>query len=383
MTPLPLTRIVASLDTRSAFLGGKALERLRGRPFRARLGANESLFGVSPRVREAWAHGLDNIGHYNDPTHHELRSSIAQRWGVDVGCIGVAEGIDALLELLVRAIVETGDSVVTSLGAYPTFDYHAAGYGARIHRVPYQPSMRNDLPGLARAAHQSGARLVFLANPDNPSGSMQNQAEVRALLEALPLGCLLLLDEAYVEFADEALCLPTTLQADALVRLRTFSKAYGLAGARVGYMVARPDLVSALDRIRLHFGVAKISQEVALAAHGDTGFVEEVVAAVRESNADYRRMARSLELSTLPSSANFVAFDLQSPERAAFLERWFDQHDVFIRRPPVPPFDRLVRVTAAPAALRAYFGEVLASGMVAMAKNPTLRDLGLRHSAGA
>jgi len=360
-----LAQSVATLQGGSPFLGGKALERRRGRPFRARLGANECLFGVSSAVRRAWQQALDEVGHYNDPTHHELRAHIAASWGVGMEHVAVAEGIDSLLALLIHAFVEPGDALVSSRGAYPTFDYLCVGHGARLLQQPYAPDWTNDLGGLARLAQAERAKLLFLANPDNPTGSFADAPTLQAFLAALPADCLLLLDEAYAEFAPAAQCLASSVLAPNLVRLRTFSKAYGLAGARVGYLVGPAELVERLDRIRLHFGVAKMSQEIALAAHGDSGFLEQVVAATHEANRHYAELARGCGLAALPSHANFVSIDFGHARRAAFVERWLEQRDVFVRRPPIAPLDRLIRVTAGPPAMREVFASALAEAVEA------------------
>lgn len=356
---------VATLQGGSPFLGGKALERRRGRPFRARLGANECLFGVSPAARRAWLQAVDEAGYYNDPTHHDLRAQIADRWGVGMERIAVAEGIDSLLDLLIHAFVEPGDGVVSSHGAYPTFDYLAAGYGARLLHQPYAADWTNDLDGLARLARAGRAKLLFLANPDNPTGSFADAAALQNFLAALPGDCLLLLDEAYAEFAPAGGCLPPATLVPNLVRLRTFSKAYGLAGARVGYLVGPAELVERLDRIRLHFGVSKMSQDVALAAHGDIAFLDEVVAATHEANRCYAELARDCGLAALPSHANFVSIDFGDAQRAACVERCLEQRDIFVRRPPIAPLDRLIRVTAGPPAMREVFARALAEAVVA------------------
>src|SRR6266404_8937668 len=127
-----LTRVVASLDTSSPFLGGKALERHRGRPYRARLGANESLFGVPPAAMRVMASLGSKLCFYSDPTHAELRDALAQAWRRPREHAVVAEGIDGLLGLFVRAFIAPGTSAITSRGAYPTFDYHVPGYGGRL-----------------------------------------------------------------------------------------------------------------------------------------------------------------------------------------------------------------------------------------------------------
>ncbi|KVE37917.1 aminotransferase class I/II-fold pyridoxal phosphate-dependent enzyme [Burkholderia sp. TSV86] len=359
----PLNRIVASLDNRSPFLGAKALERLRGRPYRARLGANESLFGVCDAVKQAWEKSLAESSYYNDPTHYDLRTTIAESWQIGIDRISVAEGIDSLLELLFRAYIEPGDCVVTSLGAYPTFDYHAAGFGARLIQQPYLPNYVNDLDGIQALAWRHRPKLIYLANPDNPTGSFFDANALLSWIDHMPGDCLVVLDEAYAEFAPIETLLPRALERPNLVRLRTFSKAYGLAGARVGYLIGRPELVQALDSIRLHFGVAKASQEAALAAYRDTVFVDHVVSETIQANRHYYEIAAQIGVPTLSSTANFVAFDFGTPENALYFANWLENHDIFVRRPPVGHLNQLIRVTAAPLETRRYFQDVILDGM--------------------
>jgi histidinol-phosphate aminotransferase len=354
--------VVAALDTHSPFLGGKALERRRGRPYRARLGANESLFGVPPAALRILVSRGAELCYCCDPTHAELRNALAEDWSCACEQLVVGEGIDGLLGLFVRAFVAPGDVAVTSRGAYPTFDYHVIGHGGRLVTVPYRAAA-NDLDALLVAAHRHRAKLLFLANPDNPTGAFVAPSDLLQFLNRLPEHCVLLLDEAYIEFAADKPVLSCTEVRPSLVRLRTFSKAYALAGARIGYAVAHTAIVTALDRIRLHFGVSALSQEVALAALGDRDFVTQLLGATATGRKHYAAIAAQIGIGALPSSTNFVAFDFGEPARAKAMADWLEANDVFVRRPADPPLDRLVRITVGPPAARAYLEEVLRAGM--------------------
>src|SRR5919197_5830280 len=157
----PLVRLVADLPAMVPFVGPEALERRSGRLFQLRLGANESLFGPSPQAAEAMRAAVEQVALYADPENAELRSELARAHGVVVENVTVASGIDDLLGLAVRAFVEPGVAAVTSLGAYPTFNYHVDGFGGRPGRVPYLQD-RNDLEALAAAGPRVRARLVYL-----------------------------------------------------------------------------------------------------------------------------------------------------------------------------------------------------------------------------
>ncbi len=366
--PVPLTPLVAGLPATVPFVAPEALQRQSGQAFRLRLGANESNFGPSPRASDAMREAVGRVNLYSDPESYELRSALAAHHGVSPHEMVFGSGIDDLLGLVVRTYLSPGETAVTSLGAYPTFNYHVSGYGGRLERVPYCDD-RNDLEALAAAAHQHHARLVYLANPDNPTGSWYAAETIRAFLNALPEECLLLLDEAYCEFAPAAELLPLDTSDPRLIRLRTFSKAYGMAGARIGYALGPAEMMGAFDRICLHFGINRIAQEGALAALEDAAYLTHVVEEVARGREEYAALGRELGLKPLPSYTNFVTFDAGSPARAKALVAALAKHNVFIRMPGAPPLDRCIRVTVGVAEERAAFADVLRATLPTLLEN--------------
>ncbi len=186
----------------------------------------------------------------------------------------VGEGIDGLLGLIVRLIVEPGTPVVTSLGAYPTFNFHVAGFGGRLVTVPYRDD-REDLDALLDAVRRENAALVYLSNPDNPMGTWHSAEAVTEFAQALPETAMLVLDEAYGETAPASALPAIAALADLpnVLRFRTFSKAYGLAGQRVGYVFGVEETVSMFHRVRNHFGVNRLGQAAALAALTDQNWL--------------------------------------------------------------------------------------------------------------
>jgi histidinol-phosphate aminotransferase len=321
------------------------------------LGANESAFGPSPRAVEAMRDAVARVAWYADPEAYETRAAIAAQIGVSVEHVGVAAGIDDLLGLVTRLYIEPGSRVVASLGSYPTFGFHVMGFGGVFERPPYHHD-RNDLDALAQAAHRTQARLVYLANPDNPSGSWHTGADIEAFLAALPQQTTLLLDEAYMEFAPPEA--QARFQADnpRVIRFRTFSKAYGMAGARIGYIIATPATIRALDRIRLHFGVNVVAHAGAQAALADQPYLASVVAEVARGRDEYAALAHDLGLTALPSATNFVAIDVGDTERARATVAALANAGVFIRMPGAPPLDRCIRVTVGSAADRDAFARI-------------------------
>jgi histidinol-phosphate aminotransferase len=340
-----LTPLAASLPASVPFVGPEAQERALGRPFRARIGANESVFGPSPRAVEAMAAAAAEAWKYGDPEMHDLRHALAAHHGVPPGAVMVGEGIDGLLGCLVRLLVAEGTPVVTSLGTYPTFNYHVAGFGGRLHPVPYRDDAP-DLAGLAAAAQATGAPLVYLANPDNPMGSWHPASAISALIERLPADTVLCLDEAYADVAPAGTLPPLDPAEPRLIRMRTFSKAHGLAGLRVGYAIGHPDLIAAFDRVRNHFGVGRIAQAGALAALADDEWIEDVVSEIAAGRERLAEFATAAGLRPLPSAANFVTIDCgRDGAFARAVVRALAARGIFVRMPFAPPQDRCIRVT--------------------------------------
>lgn len=317
------------------------MERTRGRAFLLRLGANESPFGPASQASIAMVEAAKDPSRYADPECWDLRAAIGRHHQRPVNEIAVGSGIDGLLGLLVRALVDAGDAVVASAGSYPTFAYHAKGHGARLETVPYR-GFKNDLDALADAARYHAARLVYLANPDNPTGSWLDAQDLEWFVRRLPEDCALLLDEAYGECCPDALPDP---HRDRTIRLRTFSKVYGMAGARIGYALAPTHIVQALDRIRNHFEVNSIAQAGAIASLAAPEFLAETVAAIEGGRARLAAHVEALGHRALPSGTNFLAIDAATPERSGSWVEALAERDVFVRRPAVPPLDALVRIT--------------------------------------
>lgn len=348
MTDPRFTPIVASLPATIPFTGPEALERSRGTPFVARLGANESGFGPSPRAVDAMRAAASEAWMYGDPEGHALRLALAAHHGVGPGNIVLGEGIDALLGLVVRLLVGPGDAVVTSDGTYPTFNYHVAGFGGVLHKVPYRDDHSAPAALLARA-DETGAKLLYICNPDNPMGSWHSARVIARMIEALPEGTVLLLDEAYADTAPAGTIPPLDVTHPRVIRMRTFSKLYGLAGLRVGYAIAHADFAAMFDRVRNHFAMGRISQAGALAALTDQDWLAGMRAQVAASRDTLSQIAADNGLRALPSATNFVTIDAgRDGDCARALVRAMADQGVFIRMPFVAPMDRCIRISTGP-----------------------------------
>lgn len=366
MTKPRLTPLAERLPSTVPFTGPETLERRAGQPFRARLGANESLFGPSPLAVEAMARAAGEAWMYGDPENHDLKAAIAAQHGVTPGHVVVGEGIDGLLGLLVRLMVGPGDPVVTSDGAYPTFNFHVAGFGGVLHKAPYRDDAE-DPQALLDLARATGARLLYLANPDNPMGSHHPGATVAAMLDHLPEGCLLVLDEAYVEFAPEGTAAPVAADDPRVIRFRTFSKAHGLAGLRLGYALAAPELARAFDKVRNHFGLGRVVQAGGIAALADTGHLTRVRAWAEAGRHRLSMIASANGLVPLPSATNFVTMDAgRDGAHARALLAELGGRGVFVRMPGVAPMDRCIRVSLGDGPALDVLAEVLPQALAAL-----------------
>jgi histidinol-phosphate aminotransferase len=363
-----LTALIESLPALVPFVGPEAQERARGRPFRARLGANESVFGPSPRVVEAMRAAAAENWKYADPESFELREALAHFHGVKKENVVVGEGADGILGLCVRLTLETGAVAVTSDGAYPTFNFHVAGSGARLVRVPYRND-RQDLGALLDAVRRDDARLLYVCNPDNPMGSFWPAAEIAQLIAHLPDGVLLCLDEAYCDTAPAGELAPMDAANPQLVRVRTFSKAYGLAGARIGYCVGEADVIGQFEKVRNHYGINRIGQIAALAALEDQGYLADVVARIARARERIGEIARSNGLVPLVSATNFVPIDCgRDGDFARRVLKGLIERDVFVRMPGVAPLDRTIRVSCGRDEDLAIFAEALPQALAAAGK---------------
>jgi histidinol-phosphate aminotransferase len=358
-----LTPLAASLPATVPFVGPETQERAMGRPFAARIGANESVFGPSPKAVAAMAEAAAQSWRYGDPENHDLKATLAAHHGISPASIVVGEGIDALLGNLVRLLVAPGTPVVTSAGAYPTFNFHVAGFGGQLVTVPYRDDAE-DPEALLLAARKVGAPLLYLANPDNPMGSWNPAARLGEMIARLPGQSVLCLDEAYADFAPAGTIPPLDPAEPRVIRMRTFSKAHGLAGARIGYAIGHPELIAAFDRVRNHFGVNRVAQAGALAALSDRDWLAQVVAQVSAGRARLAEIAAANGLAALPSATNFVTIDCRRD--GAFARRVLAAlaaDGIFVRMPFTPPQDRCIRVTVGTPADLGVFAAALSAAL--------------------
>ena len=303
----------------------------------AELGSNENPLGPSPRALTAAQDALGEAHRYPDPKGDALKAALSQRLNVGRDYIVLGNGSHELLMLLAQCFADAAHAVVYSQYGFAVFALAAAASGARAVAVPAlsidHPTtpLGHDLDAIAAAAGND-TRLIYLANPNNPTGSWFDDAALAAFLDRVPSRALVVVDEAYHEYTD-APGLGTALrfarQHSNLVVTRTFSKAYGLAGLRVGYAVAHPTVIAVLERLRESFNVNGVALAAAEAALDD----RDHPARVREFNRSERAWLAA-ELTrrgyrVLPSQTNFLLLDLA--RGAAALERHLFERGVIVR----------------------------------------------------
>ena len=286
------------------------------------LGLNEDFRGPLPGVARAAAVALDGAGRYPDEGYRTLRTAIAAHCGVDEDLIVLGHGIQALVRVLADSILEPGDAVVVGAPTYGLYATVAATFGASVVRVPTRDHVL-DLDEMAAAARREQARLVIVCDPNNPTSTTVPEDAWRRLVDGVPDGCLIVADEAYVDYvAPERRIdrIADVLAGRPVVILRTFSKAYGLAGLRLGYAIAAPALAVAFDAVQEPFNV----NVVALAAGIESlRRSDELAGRRRETDEARAALVDALAehgIATVPSSAGFLLADVGG-DAAAFAER--------------------------------------------------------------
>ena len=287
------------------------LERELGIHDAIKLASNENPLPPSDRVQKAVAAALTTLNRYPDGSGHYLRAALAKRHGVTPEQIVLGNGSNELIELAVRAFLRPGEEAVVphpSFVVYPMIVQAAGGVRVMVMLKDY----RLDLEAMARAI-TTATKLVFIANPNNPTATIVTTAEVERFMTRVPDRTIVVFDEAYVEFAmgpDFPDSLAYVRQGRKVLVLRTFSKAASLAGLRVGYTVADADAVALMNRIRQPFNVNSLAQAAALAALDDDGHVLECVRMIEAGRAYLYDEFRALGVKYVPARANFILADV-------------------------------------------------------------------------
>ena len=315
---IPVSPDIAGL---APYVPGKpiaALARELGIRGAIKLASNENPLGPSKAAVAAIRAGLRQIFRYPDGAGCDLVAALSDRWKVPAAQVMIGNGSNEIIELLVRTFMMPGDEAVM---ARPTFSLYrlvvTAGHGKPVE-VPLTDG-RHDLPGMLRAIGRK-TRLIFICNPNNPTGTIVHEAEVKRFLTRVPKQVLVIFDEAYAEYAtadDFPQSIVRVRAADNVIMLRTFSKLYGLAGLRIGYGIGPPEVIDLLSRVRQPFSTNIVAQQAARAALSDDAHVARSLAVNRTGMAYLTRAFDEMEIDYLPSEANFICFRLDDPDPLA------------------------------------------------------------------
>ncbi|MGD2081469.1 MAG: histidinol-phosphate transaminase [Chromatiales bacterium] len=296
------------------------LERELGIRDAVKLASNENPLGPSPRAREALSGVLDDLARYPDGGGFDLRRALAERHGVAPEAVTLGNGSNDVLDMVARAFLCPGTEAIFSEHAFAVYPIctqivGATGQVAPAHDGSLGPQYGHDLTAMASLVGED-TRVVFIANPNNPTGTWVAVDELLGFLQELPDHVIAVVDEAYFEYVDEPEYPDATAWLDRLPNLvvtRTFSKAYGLAALRVGYALSHPDLAELLNRVRQPFNVSSAAQAAALAALDDAEHIRRSAALNRQGMAQLTGTFEELGLEYIPSVGNFVTVDLGRP----------------------------------------------------------------------
>ncbi|MBE3576652.1 MAG: histidinol-phosphate transaminase [Limnochordales bacterium] len=345
------------------YVPGKPIEEVKrelGLTDVIKLASNENPLGPSPRAQAAIRAAAGQVHIYPDGNAFRLRHALAAHLSAQVGDdpagkgrsliisaeqVMVGNGSDELIKMLAETFVHPGDRVVFPTPSFSEYEFACRVADGTPVAVPLK-DFRVDVEAIAAAARVPRTPLVFIANPNNPTGTLISRPELEWLIDQLPPETILVLDEAYYEFVDDPAYTPGLLwvaEGRPVVVLRTFSKIYGLAGLRVGYGVAPAELVALVQRVREPFNVNSLAQEAALAALEDTDHVARSRQLVREGREELTRELTARGMRVIPSQANFLYFDLGCDGREVF--RRLLQEGVIVRTGDIFGNPTFLRVT--------------------------------------
>lgn len=287
------------------------LEREYGVRDAVKLASNENPLGPSPKALAAARAALADMTRYPDGNSFELKQALARRHGVSAAAITLGNGSNDVLELIARGFLGPALAAVYSEHAFAVYPIVTQAIGAQ-HRVAPARDYGHDLEAMAALVDER-ARVLFIANPNNPTGTWLPASQLEAFLATLPERLIVVLDEAYSEYVGESDYPDSTAWIERfpnLVVTRTFSKAFGLAGLRIGYAVSHPQVADVLNRVRQPFNVNLAAQAAALAALDDRDYLEMSVRVNREGMAQMTAGLRQLGIDYIPSAGNFLAADV-------------------------------------------------------------------------
>jgi len=327
---------------------GKPIEELQremGISNVCKLASNENPLGPSPKAIEAIRDAASSVNLYPDGSCYTLSLALAEKLDVSKDQLIYGTGSEQLIFYLCAAYLNDGDELIC---ADPSFSMYINGgqiVGAKINLVPVDADLKNDLPAIAAAINKR-TKIIFICNPNNPTGTINSKAELDAFMNKVPEDILVVLDEAYCEYVEEKYRVDGLdyLRAGRnVVVLRTFSKAYGLAGLRIGYGITTPEIVDSVSKVRGAFNINSLAQKAAVAALGDKEHLAKVVKANSVAREYFYKELKRLGVSYTSTQANFILMDLKKDDKEAF--NFFLSKGIIIRTADIYDFVNYIRVS--------------------------------------
>ena len=347
----------------AAYRAGKPEEELArelGLKRIVKLASNENPLGPSPRAVAAAREALGRSHRYPDQASFELRSALAERFRVKLGNVITGAGSEGIMSAIMRTFLLGDDEIVAAADGFVGFRVLANASGRRVHWIPRRQDYCHDLRRMADAINEY-TKIIYLANPDNPTGTYFTVAEFDEFMARVPERVLVILDEAYFEYAQGQPDYPDSMhyRYDNVITLRTFSKVHGLAGLRVGYGFAHDALIGNLLKVKLPFEPSRIAQAAGLAALGDEEHLERSLANTRDGMVFLGNAFQRLGIRSIPTAANFVTIMLSREEEAAQLAEDLLHRGVIVRHLGAFGWPKLIRVTVGQPEENEYLAEQL------------------------
>ncbi len=313
---------------------GKSIDELKrelGLKKIVKLASNENPIGVSPFALQAMHEALMTVNRYPNPDSYDLRKALAERYDVKIENVFTGNGSEGIIAAIMRTFLLDDEEAITSQGSFVTFDVQAQSRGIKLIHAPLK-DYRLDLEAIAERITPK-TKIIYLANPNNPTGNIFTVSEFLKFIKQVPPRVLVILDEAYFEFAHDDPVYPDSMQyrLDNVITLRTFSKAFGLAGVRIGYGFAHEELIGNLMKIKLTFEPSTLAQAAALAAMEDVDFLEKSLHNNRVGKKFLYEVFEKLGVPYIKSHTNFVTIILESEKKANNLFQKLLKEGVIVR----------------------------------------------------
>jgi len=283
-----------------------------------KMASNENALGPSPKASEAMKKAASNVNLYPDGNSYYLKQKLAQKLGVGMDEVIVGNGADEIIRIITETFLNPGEEVVIAWPGFVIYCIATDVMAGSLKRIPLK-NYTHDLEAMLNAVTEK-TKLIFIANPNNPTGTMVNKTQVESFMKKVPEDVIVVFDEAYCEYADENF--PQTFrymkEGRNVIILRTFSKIYGLAGLRVGYGIAKKEIFEEMNRIRQPFNVNRIAQSAAIAALDDGEHVEKTIAMNEEGKRFLYKEFEAMGLEYVPTAANFILVNIEQDGRKVY-----------------------------------------------------------------